>query len=99
MPAAVPVRNDGNSSTPHPMMKAHSPQARAFTLAELVIVVAILGLLATLFVHAQLDPQDKARRDRILCVNQLKQVGLAFRIWSNDNNDKFPMQVEAKKGG
>jgi len=39
------------------------------------------------------------RAKRIMCVNNLKQVGLAFRIWSNDNGDKFPMQVEAKKGG
>ena len=81
------------------MMKAQPPQTRAFTRTELVAVLAVLGLFTTLFVHAQLDPQEKAKRDRIMCVSQLKQVGLAFRLWSNDNNDKFPMQVEAKRGG
>ncbi len=30
---------------------------------------------------------------RVKCVSNLKQVGLSFRMWANDNNDKFPMQV------
>jgi hypothetical protein len=80
-------------------MKTYSPTNDAFTRTELVVVLAISGFLMTWFVHAQLDPQDKARRERQLCVVQLKQVGLAFRIWSNDHNDKFPMAVPAAGGG
>ena len=80
-------------------MRTNSPQRRAFTLTELVLVIATMGVLATFLVHAQLDPQDKGKRDRLRCVNQLKQVGLAFRIWANDTDDKFPMQVPAQKGG
>lgn len=34
------------------------------------------------------DPGDKAKR--IKCVNNLKQIGLAARIWANDNNDVLP---------
>jgi hypothetical protein len=32
-------------------------------------------------------------------VNNLKQVGLSFRIWALDNNDKYPMQVSVANGG
>jgi hypothetical protein len=33
------------------------------------------------------------------CANQLKQVGLAFRVWGIDNNDRFPFQVPTNQGG
>ncbi len=33
------------------------------------------------------------------CVNNLKQVGLAYRIWAGDNNDKYPMDISATNGG
>jgi hypothetical protein len=33
------------------------------------------------------------------CSNNLKQVGLAFRMWANDHNDRFPMEVSSKDGG
>ena len=43
--------------------------------------------------------QAKARAQQILCVSNLKQVALAFRIWSNDNGDKFPFEVKTNAGG
>jgi prepilin-type N-terminal cleavage/methylation domain-containing protein/prepilin-type processing-associated H-X9-DG protein len=80
-------------------MKTVSPNQRAFTLLELVVVMAVLGLLATLVVRAQNAPASQARAPRISCISNLKQVGLAFRIWSNDHGDKFPMQYGADKKG
>ena len=80
-------------------MKIHSSRSRAFTLVELILVVAMLGLLATIFVRAQADTESHIMRDRIACVSNLKQVGLGFRMWSNDHNDKFPMQTAAAKEG
>jgi hypothetical protein len=80
-------------------MRNNASPNQAFTRTELIVVIATLALLATLLVRAQDDPQLKARRDRIVCVNQLKQVGLAFRMWANDHDDKFPMLMETKKGG
>jgi prepilin-type processing-associated H-X9-DG protein len=41
----------------------------------------------------------KAKAQRINCVNNLKQVGLAFRIWASDNGDRFPMRVPNSEGG
>jgi hypothetical protein len=80
-------------------MKPASPRFDAFTRLELVLVVTALGLLATLFVRAQADTQNRPMRDRILCVSNLKQIGLAFRLWSNDHNDQFPMHYGADKDG
>ena len=41
----------------------------------------------------------KARAQRINCVNNLKQVGLSFRTWALDNQDRFPMTVPPEQGG
>jgi len=80
-------------------MKTVSSRQRAFTLVELIVVVAVLGLLATLVVRAQNEPETQARAWRIRCINNIKQIGLGFRIWSNDHGDKFPMQYGADKQG
>jgi hypothetical protein len=41
----------------------------------------------------------KSRAQSIQCVNNMKQIGLAFRIWSSDNGDRFPFNVGTSKGG
>ena len=41
----------------------------------------------------------KERAQSINCVNNMKQQGLAFRMWSMDHGDKFPFNVAADKGG
>jgi hypothetical protein len=71
----------------------------AFTRIELAIVITILGVMGALFLHAQDDPLAKQKQERLQCVNNLKQVGLAFRLWSNDNDGSYPMRVAAEKGG
>ncbi len=36
---------------------------------------------------------------RIACVNNLKQIGIAYRLWEGDHGDKYPMAVSVANGG
>jgi prepilin-type N-terminal cleavage/methylation domain-containing protein len=70
---------------------------KAFTLIELLVVIAIIAILAAMLLPALAAAKKKAQK--IACVNNLKQVGLAFRLWEGDNGDKFPMSVAPNAGG
>ena len=68
----------------------------ALTLVELLVVIVILAVLV-----AMILPALKAAKLRggPNCFNNLKQIGLAYRLWAGDNGDKFPMEVSVTNGG
>ena len=72
-------------------------RAGAFSLVELLCVMAIIAILAALILPA-LD-QGKSRVKRIECENNLHQQGIAFQMFMHDHNDKFPMAVPIDAGG
>jgi len=74
----------------------HSKTA-ALTMVEVLVVVLVLFVLAAILLPALAAAKKKS--SKIGCVNELKQIGLAFRIWSGDNWDKYPMEVSVATGG
>jgi prepilin-type N-terminal cleavage/methylation domain-containing protein/prepilin-type processing-associated H-X9-DG protein len=69
----------------------------AFTLVELLVVIAIIGLLAALLMPAL--QQGKARAKRVVCINDLREIGLANHLFANDHSSKFPPLVSTNDGG
>ena len=78
-------------------MKKQNKQKSAFTLIELLVVIAIIAILAAMLLPALAAAKKKAQK--INCVNNLKEVGLAFHEWEGDNGDRYPMAVPAANGG
>lgn len=58
---------------------------RGFTLIELLVVIAIIAILAALLSPALRQARDSAQA--LKCMNNLRQLGLVFRMYTSDNND------------
>jgi prepilin-type N-terminal cleavage/methylation domain-containing protein len=82
---------------PAPAMNNTHKEDLAFTLIELIVVIAVVAILAASLLPAVAGARPRALR--LICSNNLKQVGLAFRTWAINHDGKMPMQVAYSMGG
>jgi hypothetical protein len=72
----------------------------AMTLFEVGVVVAVVMVLIIFFLPKLLRPRTHSFSPvSNSCINNLKQIGLAYRIWEGDNGDILPMGISVTNGG
>jgi hypothetical protein len=76
---------------------AQNRREAAFTRRDLVVVIAVFVVLGIFLVPALQRANRKSRR--ICCICNLMQIGVAYRIWANDNGDQFPAFAPQTNGG
>lgn len=66
---------------------------KGFTLVELLVVIAIIGMLAALLVPALARARSKGQK--ISCMNNVRQLGLAWMMYADDNDDRLALNLGA----
>ena len=82
--------------------EAHTQSSRiksmgAFTRKELLVTIACVMLLLALLLASL--PRVGPSHPVVYCFNNLKQIGLAFQMYAEDNNNHYPMHASVTNGG
>lgn len=72
---------------------APKPAGPAFTLVEMLVVVAIIAILAALMLPVMARAKESARATA--CLSNLHQIGIALQIYVQENNNKLPVMRDA----
>src|SRR5262245_34493493 len=80
----------------HRSVMKHASRS-AFARIDLLVTIATTVLVIGIVVLS--GCQTSHRQKAETCRHNLKMVGLAFRVWSGDGGDRFPMQVPEEYGG
>src|SRR6185436_12299282 len=83
------------SRTNHP--KGARSANTGFTFVDLLAVLAVVVLLSALAGPVLANP--RLRSDRVVCANNLRQIGMAMQLWANDHGDAIPPEVSLTDGG
>lgn len=74
-------------------MKNRPHKSTGFTLEELLIVIATVGILAALLVTFLPRKNRHPDRGRMRCWSNQKMIGTSFRVFAADNDDRYPLQT------
>jgi prepilin-type N-terminal cleavage/methylation domain-containing protein len=69
-------------------MKDNFKSVKGFTLVELLVVIAIIAILAALLLP--IVSASKRKTQRTVCLNNLRQINLGVRMYSDDSHDATP---------
>lgn len=69
-------------------------QSHAFTLAELLVGITIIAILAALLLPVVSRIRDQGRTTQ--CLSQMRQIGIAARAYANDNDQTLPLSAHQR---
>src|SRR5258708_7561361 len=76
---------------------SHSFTTKAFTLIELLTIIVAIAVIVGVLIP--LTSRPRVYINYVNCSNNLKQIGLSFRLFANDNGDRYPAAVSTNEGG